>query len=183
MEVLFWSCFAGGAIFALVNVILGDLIGSWIEGLFDAFAADFLKPVVTASAVTTFGGAGILLTRYTPLTRGMVILLATLLALCFSAFIYFAYVRPMENSENSIGFSNAELPGKLGEVTVPIPPKGYGEVMVKFVAGNTLHTAASWDRRSIPAGALVVIVDSKDGVVHVSELYETEQRKGDDEVV
>ncbi|MNI72659.1 putative membrane protein YuaF [compost metagenome] len=83
----------------------------------------------------------------------------------------------MENSENSIGYSSTELPGKLGEVTVPIPSKGFGEVMVKFVAGNTLHTAASWDRRNIPAGALVVIVDSKDGVVHVSELYETEQKK------
>lgn len=177
MEVLFWSCFAGGAAFAIINVVLGDLIGSWMEGLFDAFAADFLKPVVSASAVTTFGGAGILLSRYSHLTNAVVVILAILIALCFSAFIYFAYVKPMENSENSIGFSNAELPGKLGEVTVPIPPKGYGEVMVKFVAGNTLHTAASWDRRSIPAGALVVIVDSKDGVVQVSELYETEQKR------
>lgn len=177
MEVLFWSCFAGGAVFAIINVVLGDLIGSWMEGLFDAFAADFLKPVVSASAVTTFGGAGILLSRYSHLANAVVVILAILIALSFAAFIYFAYVKPMENSENSIGFSNAELPGKLGEVTVPIPPKGYGEVMVKFVAGNTLHTAASWDRRSIPAGALVVIVDSKDGVVHVSELYETEQKR------
>lgn len=177
MEVLFWSCFAGGALFALISAILGDVVGSWLEGVFDVFSVDFLKPVVTASAITTFGGAGILLTRYTRIGNFGVVTLAVLIALSFSVLIYFAYVKPMENSENSIGYSSTELPGKLGEVTVPIPSKGFGEVMVKFVAGITLHTAASWDRRNIPAGALVVIVDSKDGVVHVSELYETEQKK------
>ncbi|WP_410767693.1 protease [Fontibacillus sp. BL9] len=177
MEILFWSCFIGGALFAFISAILGDLLGSWLEGIFDAISADFLKPVVTASAITTFGGAGVLLIRYTGLNNTAVMILAILIALIFSVIIYFAYVKPMENSENSIGYSHAELPGKLGEVTVPIPSKGFGEVMVKFVAGNTLHTAASWDRRNIPAGALVVIVDSKDGVVHVSELYETEQQK------
>ncbi|RCX22495.1 NfeD-like partner-binding protein [Fontibacillus phaseoli] len=177
MEILFWGCFVGGALFAFISAILGDLLGSWLEGIFDAISADFLKPVVTASAITTFGGAGVLLIRYTSLNDTAVMILAILIALLISVIIYFAYVKPMENSENSIGYSHAELPGKLGEVTVPIPSKGYGEIMVKFVAGNTLHTAASWDRRDIPAGALVVIVDLKDGVVQVSELYETEQQK------
>ncbi|MEF2965029.1 protease [Paenibacillus sp. M1] len=177
MEILFWSCFVGGAIFALISTILGDIIGSWLDGVFDAFAADFLKPVVSASAITTFGGAGILLVRYTELGSTATLIIAALIALACSALIYFAYVKPMENSENSIGYSHNELPGKLAEVTVPIPPKGYGEIMVKFVAGNTLYTASSWDRRNIPAGALVVIVDLKDGVARVSELYESEEEK------
>ncbi|GIO87888.1 hypothetical protein J25TS5_48200 [Paenibacillus faecis] len=180
MEVLFWSCFVGGALFALISTILGDLVGSWLEGMFDAFSADFLKPVVTASAVTTFGGAGILLDRYTGMGNAGVIIMAVLIAIALSALIYFAYVKPMENSENSIGYSHTELPGKLGEVTVPIPSKGYGEIMVKFVSGNTLHTAASWDRRDIPAGTLVVVVDAKDGVVHVSEFEEHNLTRGDD---
>lgn len=177
LEVLFWSCFLGGAMFAFLTAILGDLFGGWLEGIFDIFSLDFLTPVVSASAITTFGGAGILLARYTRLSSLAVLILSILIAVVLSAIIYLAYVKPMENSENSIGFSHAELPGKLGEVTVPIPSKGFGEIMVKFVAGNTLHTAASWDRRDIPAGALVVIVDSKDGVVQVSELYETESNK------
>lgn len=76
----------------------------------------------------------------------------------------------MENSENSTGYSIKELPGKLGEVTVPIPEQGFGEVMVNFVAGNTLHIASSWDQRHIPAGTKVVVIDTEDGVVKVSEL-------------
>ncbi|MNP58853.1 putative membrane protein YuaF [compost metagenome] len=78
----------------------------------------------------------------------------------------------MENSENSTGFSESELPGKVGEVTVPIPAHGYGEVMVKLVGGNTLHIASSWDRKEIPAGTVVVVIETaKDGTVQVSELY------------
>lgn len=175
MEALFWSCFIGGAVFAFLSAIIGDLVGSWLEGIFDAISVDFLKPVITASAITTFGGAGILLVRYTSLSDASTVILSTLIAVTVSILIYFAYVKPMENSENSVGFSHAELPGKLGEVTIPIPSKGFGEIMVKMVAGNTLHTASSWDRRSIPAGALVVIVEMKDGVVQVSELYETDE--------
>lgn len=175
METLFWSCFIGGALFAFLSAIVGDFIGDWLEGIFDAFALDFLKPIITASAITTFGGAGVLLIRYTALSHSSVVILSTLIALLISILLYFVYVKPMENSENSIGFSDAELPGKLGEVTVPIPSKGFGEIMVKMVGGNTLHTASSWDRCSISAGALVVVVEMKDGVVQVSELYESDE--------
>jgi membrane-bound ClpP family serine protease len=76
----------------------------------------------------------------------------------------------MENSENSTSYSIKELPGKLGEVTVPIPEQGFGEVMINFVAGNTLHIASSWDQRQIPVGTKVVVIDTEDGVVKVSEL-------------
>ncbi|CAM4402614.1 protease [Paenibacillus phoenicis] len=172
MEALFWGCFVGGALFAVISAVLGDLIGSWLDGVFDFLSADFLKPIITASAITSFGGAGILLDRYTGLGTAVVVVLAIVAAVLLSATVYFAYVKPMENSENSTGFSESELPGKIGEVTVPIPAQGYGEVMVKQVGGNSLHIASSWDRKEIPAGtAVVVIGTAKDGTVQVSELY------------
>jgi membrane protein implicated in regulation of membrane protease activity len=177
MESLFWGCLVGGSLFAVVSLVLGDLIGSWIDGIFDVIAVDFFKPIISASAITTFGGAGILLFRYTNLGAPIIYALAIIIALFLSILIYFLYVKPMENSENSTGYSAAELPGKLGEVTVPIPSQGFGEIMVKFVAGNTLHIAASWDHREIAAGTLVVVVDEKEGIVQVSELYEEEHNK------
>ncbi|MUG45389.1 protease [Paenibacillus woosongensis] len=177
MEAMFWSCLLGGAVFALLSVIVGDIVGSWLDGILDILNVDFLKPIILASAVTTFGGAGVLLVRYTSLSIAAVIVFSILIALLMSVIIYFAYVKPMENSENSTGFSAAELPGKLGEVTVPIPKAGFGEIMVNFVAGNTLHIASSWDNTEIPAGTLVVVIDSKDGVVQVSRLYENGQER------
>lgn len=172
MEALFWGCFVGGALFAVISALLGDLLGSWLDGVFDFLSVDFLKPIITASAITSFGGAGILLDRYTGLGGAGVVVLAIVAAVLLSAAVYFAYVRPMENSENSTGFSESELPGKVGEVTVPIPAQGYGEVMVKLVGGNTLHIASSWDRKEIPVGTVVVVIETtKDGTVQVSELY------------
>lgn len=172
MELLFWSCFVGGALYTLISTLFGDLLGGWLEGVFDLLSADFLKPVITASAITTFGGSGILLTRYTSMSAIVIVILSVFIALILSVIIYFGYVKPMENSENSIGFSTSELPGKLGEVTIPIPSNGYGEVMIKLVSGNTLHIASSWDRKDISVGRLVVVVNTEDGVVQVSELYE-----------
>ncbi len=161
----------GGALYTLISTLFGDLLG----GIFDFLAVDFLKPIVSASALTTFGGSGILLIRYTSMSTIVIVTLSVLIALILSVVIYFGYVKPMENSENSIGFSTSELPGKLGEVTVPIPAGGYGEVMIKLVSGNTLHIASSWDRKEISAGRLVVVVNVEDdGVVQVSELYEQE---------
>lgn len=171
METLFWGCFVGGALFAVISAVLGDLIGSWLDGLFDFMSVDFLKPVISASAVTSFGGAGILLTRYTGLGPAVIVIASILIAGLLSVGVYFAYVKPMENSENSTGFSNSELPGKMGEVTVPIPAQGYGEIMIRLVAGNTIHIASSWDRKDIPAGTSVVVVDTTmEGTVQVSEL-------------
>ncbi|MNW53613.1 putative membrane protein YuaF [compost metagenome] len=147
-----------------------------MEGALDFLAVDFLKPIITASAITTFGGSGILLTRYTNINSVTIVILSILIALMLSVVIYFAYVKPMENSENSVGYSSQELPGKLGEVTVPIPVNGFGEVMIKMVSGNTLHIASSWDDREIAVGTLVVVVNTKEGVVQVSELYEQDEQ-------
>ncbi|MNW02683.1 putative membrane protein YuaF [compost metagenome] len=91
--------------------------------------------------------------------------------------MYLGVVKPMDRSEMSNGFSMLDLPGKIGEVTVPIPAEGYGEVMVKFGAGNSLHTASSFDKQLLPAGIKVVVVEVKDGVALVSDF---ELRRGED---
>lgn len=171
MESVYWGCLIGGSLFAIISVVLGDIIGSFVDGLLDFFAVDFLKPIITASAVTSFGGAGILLGRYSALGTTAVLIFSIVIAIFLCIAIYFLYVKPMENSENSTSYSITELPGMMGEVTVPIPEKGFGEIMVNFVAGNTLHIASSWDKRQIPVGTKVVVVDTEDGVVKVSELY------------
>ncbi|MEK5644571.1 protease [Paenibacillus rhizosphaerae] len=176
METLYWSCLAGGVIFAVVSVVLGDILSHALDGFLDFLSVDVLKPMVIATAVTVFGGAGILLLRYTNLHQGLSALIAGIGAVAMAGVVYVAYVRPMENSENSTGYSIRELEGRIGEVTIPIPPEGFGEVMVKLGAGNTLHIASSLERLPLPAGTRVVVVDVLDGVLRVTGL---EERKGD----
>lgn len=177
METLYLGCLALGVIFAIVSVLVGDVIGNAIDGVFDFVSVDFLNPTVLAGGVTVFGGAGILLTRYSNLEAGAVAALSLLTAAFLGVLMYLGVVKPMDKSEMSNGFSMSELPGKIGEITVPVPAKGYGEIMVKFGAGNSLHTAASFEQVLLPAGLKVVVVEVSEGVALVSEF---EERRGED---
>lgn len=177
MQTLYMGCLALGVIFAVVSVLVGDLIGGALHGIFDFVSFDFLNPAVLAGAVTVFGGAGILLTRYSGLEDGAVLALSLLIAAFMAVVLYLAVIKPMDKSEMSTGFSMNDLPGKIGEITVPVPASGYGEIMVKFGAGNSLHTAASFEHQPLPAGIKVVVVEVREGVAFVSEF---EERKGAD---
>lgn len=170
MQTLYIGCLFLGVLFALVSLLAGDLIGHALGGMLDFLSFDALSPTVLAGGVTVFGGAGILLTRYSGLANEAVLVLSLLISVFMSLLLYLGFVRPANKSEVSTGFSMRDLPGKIGEITVPVPAQGYGEVMVKFGPANTLHTAASFDRRTLPAGTKVVVVEVSEGVALVSEL-------------
>ncbi|WP_010272778.1 NfeD family protein [Paenibacillus senegalensis] len=169
----YWGCLIFGVLFALVTVLLGDLLSSAADGFLDFLSVDFLQPMVVAGAITIFGGAGILLTKYMPGVVGwLLVLIAIVIALAGAAMIYFFYVKPMNNSENSTGYSFQDLKGCLAEVITSIPENGYGEVIVKVGAGISNKPAKSIDKQPIPAGEQVVVVEVKQGVLLVSK-YES----------
>ncbi|MCQ4086245.1 protease [Saccharibacillus sp. JS10] len=176
MEALYLGCLVGGVLFALISVVFGDWIGDALGGVFDAVSLEFLQPIVLAGMVTVFGGAGILIERYAGLPSVWSLSASILCALFSGILLYFGYVKPMRGSENSVGYSIKDLTGKIGEVTVPVPEKGYGEVLVSMGgSGNTLHTAFSFDGEWIPAGVRVVVIDIADGTLGVSELEKKEE--------
>lgn len=176
MEALFLGCLVGGVLFAIVTVLLGDVLSSALDGMLDFLSVDFLNPMIIAGAVTVFGGSGILFTRYSGFAALLNIILSILAAVLVSVVIYFIYVKPMENSENSTGYSIQEMVGRMGEITIPVPTQGFGEVMVKVGAGNTLHIASSLEQCILTAGTRVVVVDVEDGFLWVTEF---EERRGE----
>ncbi|KQY82577.1 protease [Paenibacillus sp. Root52] len=169
MESIYWGCLIGGAIFAVVSLVLGDLIDGLLDGAFELPGVDFFKPVVLAGSITAFGGAGIMLTRYSSLSAMTGLILSLLIGIAAAILVFFAYIKPMRNSDVSIAFSMKDLSGKIGEITIPVPEKGFGEVMIRFASGSTIQTASSFEHRPIAAGARVVIIDVVDGVLRVSE--------------
>jgi membrane-bound ClpP family serine protease len=159
---LFWGCFIAGALLALVVLLLGDI--------FHVQHMHVFQPTLSVSGLTMFGGAGILLTRYSDLGTAAVLIGSVLLAAVLSLLIYFLYVKRMNQAENSIGISIRDLAGKIGEVSTAIPSQGYGEVVMKAGAGLTNQIAASFEGESLEAGARVVVVEVKDDTVYVSRL-------------
>ncbi len=168
METLYWTCLIIGAVYALFSLIFGDWLGDVLGGI-ELPGMDFLKPIVLAGTVTVFGGAGIILDKYTMLSTAVVLLLSVAIGILGAFLVFFAYIKPMEHSEVSNGYSIRDLVGKIGEITIPIPEVGYGEVMVRLSGGNVVHIASSFDRASIAAGSRVVIIEEKEGVLAVAE--------------
>lgn len=174
METLFLSCLIAGILFAIISVLLGDWLSASLDGMLDFLSVEgysLFRPTVIASWVTVFGGAGLLLYRYTELGNVMVLVLTFLIASALAWGMYLIYIRPMEQSENSIGFSIQELTGVIAEVIVPVPANGYGEVMVQVGAARSNHIASSYDGTSISAEAKVIVVevDASEGVLLVSK--------------
>ncbi|XOK64310.1 protease [Paenibacillus elgii] len=168
---VYWGLLITGVLFALVTVLLGDLLSNALDGLFDFMSGDvlhWLQPMVLFSAITVLGGAGVLLTGYTSLVAGAVFVLSLLAAAASAVLIYFVYVKPMERTENSVAFSMQDLVGRIGEVTVPIPARGSGEVVMRIGGGVTNQIAESFDGTEIAAGLKVVTVEVKDGALLVS---------------
>lgn len=174
MEV-YWGFFVGGVLLALVIVLFGDVLDGMLDGLLDFLSLEFgevLNPMILVGGVTVFGGAGILLTQYTSLQPIPVAICALLLAVFCSLLVYFLYVQPMKQAENSTAFSIKELAGKIGEIITSVPSHGYGEILIRVGAGMTNQIAASFDQEEIPSGARVVVIEVKDNVLYVSPFTE-----------
>lgn len=174
---LYWGCLIGGIIFALITVVLGDALSEMLDGILDAITVDgldFLHPMVIVGGITVLGGTGILLTELTSLTAVIIFILSVLNSIFISMLVFFFYVKPMQQSENSIGFSIQDLIGKIGEVTIPIPKAGYGEVMIRIGGGNTNQIAASFDQVDIESGTRVVVIKIEEAVLYVSAFEEDE---------
>lgn len=128
---------------------------------------DYLHPMVVVGSITVFGGTGWMLTRYTSMESPAIAAIAGIAAVFLGILVYFGYVKPMKDSENSTGFSMEDLVGKFGEVITPIPGRGYGEILVKIGAGNTNQIAASLDEADIPAGVRVVVGEYRENTLYV----------------
>lgn len=169
----YWGLLLVGASFAVITVLFGDFLSDALDGMLDFLSGDvveWLQPMVLFSAITVLGGAGILLTKYSSIAPLIIFLLALLTAVGCAVPIYLLYVKPMQNSENSVAYSIRDMIGAIAEVTVPIPAHGTGEIIVKAGAGVTNQMAESFEGKDIEAGARVVTVDVKDGVLLVSRL-------------
>jgi membrane-bound ClpP family serine protease len=170
---VFWGCLVGGIIFSLISLLGGHSFHHGLHGVHGTHhlhvrGIHFLNPLTIVGAVTAFGGAGILLTKYSTLAETPLLAAAIFLALLLSVIVHFVIVKPMEHSENSMAFSVTEYVGMSGLVTVPIPATGHGQVMVNIGGGNTCEPAASFDEEPIPSGSKVVIVEVKDHTLFVS---------------
>lgn len=163
-ETIYLICLAGGLVYALITLFLGDAISDMLGEIH----LPLLQPILLVSGITAFGGVGFILTRLTALTTGEILLFALLAGALLAVGAYFLWIKPMNRAEVSTGYSMNHLQGKIGEVGTTIPADGLGEVLVNMVSGVTHHMAASLENQPIPAGTRVVVVEVRDHVLYVT---------------
>ncbi len=167
---VFWGCLIGGILFGTVSLLFGDGIGDAFDGLLDGIGLDgldALHPMTIMSAITLFGGAGILFSDYSKIEPMPIVLFSSAIGVVGAVVLFFAYVRPMRKTDSSLGFSEKDLIGKMAEVSIPIPEKGHGQVEVRFGSQLTYQIARSYDGRPIPVDTRVVVIGVEEGVLSV----------------
>lgn len=169
MQEVYLGCLVGGIIFAVITILFGDII----DNILDSF--DFVDTTVIVTGITIFGGTGILLNTYTSWKTIFVLLLTIIITMLLSTLLFFLYIKPMKSCENSIAFSTKDFIGKVGEVTVPISRKGFGEIILKIGAGNTNQIAASYDEEEYSTGSKVIVTKVNAGTLYVSRYQEEDQ--------
>lgn len=172
---VFWGCFLAGLLLTALAWIIGDLLEGLAEGI--TGGSSLFHPVVWVGTLTTFGAAGLILSRITPLEGALLSLTALGLAMIASAFLYILVVKPMEGAESSVGFRMSDLTGQEGEVITSIPAEGCGEVLIWTGAGHTNQIASSLHHRPIPQGTQVLIRKVEESILWVAPV-EQDMNKG-----
>lgn len=174
METLYWGCLIFGILYTIIVVIFGDTLAGAVDASLEWLQLDnlpFIQPITLIGGLAIFGGSGILLTKYTDFATALVILISIGIGIIGTIFIYLLYVKPMEQAEMSTSYSMSELVGKEAVVTTPVPVEGFGEVIVKTIAGITSHIATSYDQKPIASGCHVVVVEVHDHILYVAEIH------------
>lgn len=154
METVYIICFAVGFLFAIGTAIFGDLFDLHVD-----HDLPFLSPTIIASFLTIFGGMGLFLHALTDLSSMMVAVLAIIIALIGSAFMFFFVMVPLKKAEKSSAKSSMDMIGQTAEVITTIGVKGKGEIMYQQGGSRLSSPASSVDQQEISAGSRVEIVD------------------------
>lgn len=185
MTYFYFGCLTFGVVFSVMYGIFGShgmdhhsfhIHVDSAGGAHDLHAADthnsgpsVLNPVVFASALTAFGGAGLI----GSIGLGFPTLLNLLFALAISfgigAAVFFGVIKLIYDSQSNSNFSSEELVDVEAVVVTPIPRSGLGEIA--FIAGGTRTTmpAHSLDGKEIEKGAKVMIRKIENRLAYVSK--------------
>jgi membrane-bound ClpP family serine protease len=150
----------------VLYIFFGDIVEA---------ALDFLNPTLILAFVTFLSASGYLLELITPLNSLVILFIAIVIALILDTLLNIFVLVPMSSAEESLVYTSDSLKGRVGRVLIPIPQDGFGEVVLKSSSGTISKPARSFDNQPIAEGEKVLVIDVKDGVLHVAHYEKTEK--------
>jgi len=156
---------AFGLIFLLVMLFVGEFFGGDHEihageiaghgDLGHDSGPSIFSARIMAAFLTAFGVGGVV-ARYYELSHPAASGVGIVTGIVLSGLVY-QFARILYSQQASSEVRMAGLVGRSGEVTVPIPEGGVGQIAVMVGGERTTHIARSSDGRAIPTGSEVVI--------------------------
>lgn len=120
-----------------------------------------------AAFLAWFGGAGYLLTRYSSLWIGFVLLIASVVGFVGAAIIFFFVAKVLMRYEGHLDPADYDMVGVLGTVIVPIREGGTGEIVFSQAGSRRCAGARSDAGGGIEKGAEVVVTRYERGIAYV----------------
>jgi membrane protein implicated in regulation of membrane protease activity len=182
----FVGCFAFGLLFTVTTFLLGafggtevhvgghflgSLTGSHSSSGGHGHAGEHVSPfsLSTLSAfLTWFGGAGYLLSRYSPLTALSITLTALLCGVIGGGLFFTVVARYIVPRLTVMNPEDFRVQGIVARVTSTIQPGGIGEIV--YTLGGTRHSdgARSESDQAIERGTQVVVLRIEKGIAYVT---------------
>jgi hypothetical protein len=132
----------------------------------------FINFGTIAAFLAWFGGTGYLLTKYSSLWVGFIVLISIVLGLIGAAIIFVFIAKVLMRSEGALNPSDFRMEGVLGAVTVPIREGGTGEIVFSQMGVRRCSGARSEDGAAVPKGAEVIVTRYDKGIAYVKRWEE-----------
>ncbi|MGG7621033.1 NfeD family protein [Bacillus coreaensis] len=151
--------------FTVLYIFFGDIAEA---------ALDFLTTLILAF-LTFLSASGYLLELITSLNSLVILFISIVIAFILDILLNIFVLVPLSSAEESLVYTSDSLKGRVGTVLIPIPQDGFGEVVIKSSSGTISKPAVSFENEVIAEGQKVLVIDVKDGVLHVAHYEKTEK--------
>ncbi|SHG93449.1 NfeD family protein [Virgibacillus chiguensis] len=151
-------------IIAAALTIIYMLFGDVLEGIGEVIP--IANPILILAFVTFFSATGYLLETLTSLSSLIIIFIAMLIAFILDTLLNVFILGPLASAEESLGYTEESLIGRVGKIIIPVPADGYGEVVIESKSGRISKPVTAYHNQPIPEGTEVLILDIKGGVLY-----------------
>jgi membrane-bound ClpP family serine protease len=141
------------------------LFGDFLEGIVEA--TGFLNPTLILAFVTFTSASGYIFEVLTSFHHLLIISISVIIAIILDVFLNVFVLIPLSRAEESLVYTTQSLRGRVGDVIIPIPADGFGEVIIKSASGTISKSAASFENKAIAEGEKVLIIEVKEGILKV----------------
>lgn len=163
MEQVYFFILVLMAAITFLYLFFGDVTEAIGEGI------PFLHPTLVLAFFTLTSAIGLVLEWMTDWNSWLILIAAMVAAVILDVLIYFFVLIPLASAEVSLAYTDESLAGQVGQVIVPIPADGYGEILIETNNGNLAKRATGLENEDIAFGKTVLIVEVEEGTFYVKE--------------